>query len=466
MDRGTADGILGQAVAGDADPGQRPGRRTAGHRLDSAGLLLGLGLALLGACTAGRSPPGPLALGGALLEPLAAPARATPLVVDLGSVPTPTPPGVEDSLAPPPATQPALAVQLPPPGKPPPRRSGPHVAWLPKLKPTIVRRSGATIEDRPLEPVDGAPTLRDPRVLWPPPPKPPLGFAPTAVAPAAGPPAGAPAEAPAETPAEAPAERAARQPDARPITVDHGAASRPEAAAAIGVAERDRRLQRLDEAAREALLAGDAAGALQLYERLASEAPAARAARLGQAIALQRLGRSAEARAVYQSLLQADPDDLDAKIALLGMVAARAPDEALGLLRRLARDHPDDHRLPAQIALVLAAQGDLAGAIAAARRAVALAPANLGDRTNLAILLDRAGQSRAAAEQYQNALELATLGGAPTTQLDAIAARLHHLRQPNRRSPRARRADPPRRDDRGLLNDIFIDNRLTERARS
>lgn len=63
---------------------------------------------------------------------------------------------------------------------------------------------------------------------------------------------------------------------------------------------------------------------------------------------------------------------------------------------------------------------------------MALDPANLGYRTNLAVLLDRAGQSGAAVEQYQSALELATLGGAPTTQLDAIAARLHHLRQPQR----------------------------------
>ena len=416
MDRGAADGIRGQAVAGDADPGHRPGRRAPGHRLAGAGLVVGL--ALLAACTAGRPPPGPLALGGPLLEALAAPAPATPLVVDLRSVPMPTPPGLRQALAP----RPAPAVRLPPPAKPQPRRSEPHLAWLPKLKPPIGRGAGATTEDHPFDPADETPAVEAPRVLRPPPLKPPLAFAPAAVAPAAGPPAGAPVEAPDEAPA--------RRSEARPITVDHGAKTPPEARAAVAVAERDQRLQRLDEAAREALLAGDPAGALRLYESLSSEAPAARAARLGQAIALQQLGRSAEARAVYQSLLQADPDDLGAKIALLGMVAERAPDEALRLLRELARDYPNDHRPPAQIAIVLAGQGDLAGAIAAARRAVARAPASLGDRTNLAILLDRAGQSSAAVEQYRNALALATLGGAPTTQLDAIAARLHHLRQP------------------------------------
>jgi Flp pilus assembly protein TadD len=219
-------------------------------------------------------------------------------------------------------------------------------------------------------------------------------------------------------------------PDRASIAVARGAASRPAAARAVELADRGRQPDGLDQSAREALLAGDAAGALRLYEQLSREFPEAPAARLGQALALERLGRVAEARAIYQSLLQVDPEDLDAKIALLGILAERAPDEALQLLRRLVRAHPDDHRLPAQIAMVLARTGDLAGAIGAVRRAAALDPANAGYRANLGALLDRAGQRGAAIEQYQSALELATLNGAPTTQLGAIAARLHHLRQP------------------------------------
>ncbi len=426
MDRGSAHGIVEQAAEGNADGGHCPGRRMPGHRFAGACLLLGL--ALLGACTTGHPPPGPLALGGPLLEPLAAPARPTPLAADLRSVKPPLPRGVGTAPAPLPALRPALVVRLPPPAKPRPPESEPHVAWLPKLKPTIGRPTGASTDDRPWQPADGTPPVRNPKVLWPPPPKPPLALGPADIAPAAG---------PSEEP---PVPR----PEARPITVDHGGASRPQADAAIAVGDRDQRLQRLDEAAREALLAGDPAGALRLYERLSSEAPAAPAARLGQAIALQQLGRSAEARAVYQSLLQADPDDLGAKIALLGMVAERAPEEALTLLRRLARDHPDDHRLPAQIAIVLAAQGDLAGAIVAARRAVALAPANLGYRTNLAVLLDRAGQSGAAVEQYQNALELATsaVPRPPSSTRSPPACTICVSRR--HRRPRARPADRAR----------------------
>ncbi len=299
-----------------------------------------------------------------------------------------------------PVPRPPLTVVLPPPVKPRLPDPEPRLAWLPVLKPPIA---------------PAPPSVWVPRTIWPPPPKPSDAFAWAPWAPAAGPPAAADLPAPASSPPS--------------IAVDHGPAPRPDAERAIAVADRDQRLESLDRSAREALLAGDAPTALRLYERLASEFPAARAAQLGQAIALQQLGRSAEARALYQSLLAVDPDDRGAKIALLGIVAEHAPDEALQLLRRLARHHPGDHRLPAQIAVVLAARGDLAAAMVAQRRAVALAPDNPGYRANLAVLYDRAGQSGAAVEQYRRALELATLAGAPTAQLDAIAARLHHLRQ-------------------------------------
>ena len=247
-----------------------------------------------------------------------------------------------------------------------------------------------------------------------------------------------------------------QEPDQASVSVGHGPAPAPDTDRAVRVADRDQELDSLDQSAREALLAGDAATALRLYERLAREFPEARAARLGQALALERLGRSAEARAVYQSLLQADPEDLGAKIALLGILAERAPDEALQLLRRLARYHPDDHRLAAQIAMVLARTGDLAAAIAAGRQAVALAPGDARYRANLAVLLDRAGQTSAAIEQYQSALELATLAGAPTTQLGAIAARLHHLRQPPPSAPAT-----PGADAAAGVHGIFTNSRLS-----
>jgi Flp pilus assembly protein TadD len=339
----------------------------------------------------------PLQFAGPPRTRASAGARNEPLVVELprGALPALIGPGDPAAGPPLPALRPRPASILPPPAKPPP--PGPRVAWLPKFKPVLAT----------------AAPVRPPGTIWPPPPK-PLAFNATEWAPAAGPPA---QEGPAS----------AREGLASSV-VAHGLAPRPEAERAIEVAERDRQPESLDQSAREALLAGDALSALRMYERLASEFPAARAARLGQALALERLGRRAEARAVYQSLLEADPDDLGVKVALLGILAERAPEEALRLLRRLARYHPDDHRLQAQMAMVLARQGELAAAIAASRRAVGLDPANPGYRTNLAVLYDRAGRGGAAIAEYQRALELAILAGTPTVQLDAIAARLQYLR--------------------------------------
>jgi Flp pilus assembly protein TadD len=379
-----------------------------------------LGLALLGAC-AGDPAPGPLLVGGRLSagftelarEELQADFRLAPTLPSLALAP--------GSLrAPPvPALRPRLAVVLPPP--PAPRRepvAHERIAWIPQPKP----------ERRPVGPRTA---------IWPPPWKPDPADLSLAVEPAAGPPADPPRALwpppwkpdPADLPlAAGPAEEPPGSDGSVRIVVAHGRAASLAIGHGIAVSELDELLPQLERAAREALLAGDPATALAIYERLRARFPEERAIWLGQAIALERLGRGSEAQALYQAMLGADPEDLGAKIALLGIVAELAPDEALRLLRRLAHHHPDDARLRAQIALVLARQGALPAAIAEQRRALTLAPANLGYRINLAVLYDRAGGIDAAVEHYRSALELATLGGAPTAQLDAIAARLHHLR--------------------------------------
>jgi Flp pilus assembly protein TadD len=402
-----------------------------------------LGLALLGACV-GEPSPGPLMVGGRLgaaltdlaHDELQASFRLAPTLVSVAPAPSGLPPV--------PVLRPRLAVVLPP--HPPPRKPAPHdrIAWIPQPKPE--RRPApeqiAWIPQlKPERPPAPEPPVGPRIAIWPPPWKPGPADPSLSVAPAAGPPEDprsaiwpppwkpAPADLPLAVAHAAALLEDPPQPDAPvPVVVAHGRAERPAVDDGIAVSELDQLLPQLDRAAREALLAGDPATALAIYERLAARFPEERTVWLGRAVALERLGRGSEARALYQAMLGADPEDLGVKIALLGIVAERAPDEALRLLRRLAHHHPDDARLRAQIAAVLARQGALPAALSEQRRAVALAPANLGYRVNLAILHDRAGAIDAAVEHYRSALELATLGGAPTAQLDAIAARLHHLR--------------------------------------
>jgi Flp pilus assembly protein TadD len=292
-----------------------------------------------------------------------------------------------------PAFKPPLAIALPP--RPLPRKPdfARAVAWLSEPKPTSSGHPAA---------------VPPPRTIWPSPPKPP---APHRVA------------VPA---ADDLAVEPAGPPDG-PVVVAHGAARNPTAAAAVAVATRADQLRLLDRAGREALLAGDAAAALGIYERLSALFPDERTALLGRALALEQLGRRDEARALYQVVLADDPDDLSARIALISLIGERAPGEALQLLRRLAPHHPRDARLPEQIGLILAAQNQFDGAIAELHRAAALDPANVRYQINLAVVQDRAGRTEAAIECYRAALRMAAESGAPTADLAGVAARLEHL---------------------------------------
>ena len=397
------------------------GRRRLVRRL--AGGASAVGLMLLGACAGRSAPPGPLVAGGQLAIGLAALERAEAPGAALRLAPLPA------RAAPPqPGSEPSRPALRPAPPAPPPAPRKParelRNAWLPELKPAPSRAAdlaaGAPLPvwPAPLKPGLVLLAASAPVTPRPPPPKP--GDVPlAAIEPAAG----------------SPPDQA-RRPAPEPIAIIRDAGGRPGLGAAIAVAEPDQLLPQLDRAAREALLAGDATTALATSTNACRSCsrPSVVLASAARWPCSSSAGTT-RPRCVYQLLLDADASDLGARIALLGVLADRAPDEALRLLRRLARHHPQDARLPAQIAMVLAHTGELAAAIAEQHRAVALAPANLGHQVNLAILHDRAGHQGAAALAYRRALELATLSGAPSAQLGPIAARLQHLHRLQQAQP-------------------------------
>ena len=325
-----------------------------------------LGLAALAAQAPRVEPPGPLVAGGRLEAGMADLVRAEPLAADVWIEPALGP--VEQEFVggqpiPVPAFKPPLAIALPPRPPPPKPDFVRAVAWLSEPKPSSGRHPAAVPQ----------------HTIWPAPPKPP---------------------APSQMTAPAASDLAvepAGPPDG-PVVVAHGAARNPTVAAAVAVATPADQLRLLDRAGREALLAGDAAAALGIYERLSALFPDERTALLGRAVALEQLGRRDEARALYQIVLADDPDDLSARIALISLIAERAPGEALQLLRRLTPHHPRDARLPEQIGLILAAQNQLDGAIAELHRAAALDPVNVRYQINLAVVQDRAGRTEAAIE--------------------------------------------------------------------
>ena len=156
--------------------------------------------------------------------------------------------------------------------------------------------------------------------------------------------------------------------------------------------------------------------------------PTQRTALLGRATALRHLDRKDEAEAAYRHFLQSYPGDLSAQIALLGLVGERSPQEAVRQLSRLARRHPADSRLPAQIGLLLAQEGHFDRAVVQLRQALALAPTNPRYHTSLGALYDRDGRIDLALDHYRIALAMAGRTDERSLPLDAIKSRIRHLK--------------------------------------
>lgn len=164
------------------------------------------------------------------------------------------------------------------------------------------------------------------------------------------------------------------------------------------------------EVAYQTLVRGDYEAAANLYGGLVDRDQRSVPALLGRAAALHKLRRLDEARSLYEHALAIEPDNREALTNVLSLISMDAPVEALGYLRELQRANPSFSPIPAQMAQIHARTGDLQQAVAAMHVAVRLAPENALYRLNLAILQDRAGLAREAAEAYEAALAAADQG--------------------------------------------------------
>ncbi|MEQ8964485.1 MAG: tetratricopeptide repeat protein, partial [Azospirillaceae bacterium] len=176
-----------------------------------------------------------------------------------------------------------------------------------------------------------------------------------------------------------------------------------------------------------ALDAGAYDSASELYLDVLLAAPDHVEALFGLAASLQGMGQTAEARATYREVLALAPDHRGARINLAGLLADGGPGgdpgEAVALVESMLAGAPDDPALWSQLARVRFAAGRTDAALAAAERAVSLAPDRLGPRYNLAVLLDRAGRHGAAARAYSAVLRQAEAGAAEAAGLPIPALR-------------------------------------------
>lgn len=156
----------------------------------------------------------------------------------------------------------------------------------------------------------------------------------------------------------------------------------------------------------QAMNAGQIAPARQQYETVLQQDPNNRDALLALAALAQREQQGAQAAALYVRLLELNPDD---GVALAGLVGLRQGDQVQSesRLKAILARTPDSGPVLFALGNVYAQQRRWSEAQQQFFRAYSAAPGNADYAFNLAVGLDRLNQPKLAATYYQRALLLA-----------------------------------------------------------
>ena len=182
-------------------------------------------------------------------------------------------------------------------------------------------------------------------------------------------------------------------------------------------------------AAERALKLGFHDSALDMFENLYEENKRDQRVLMGKAVALQSLGRFDEAMKTYQELLNLSPENPEVKVNMLGLMATRYPAIALRQLKDLRQDYPEHVGIVAQLAVTEANLGNFREAIKNLGIASSMEPSNASHIFNMAVIADRAGETKTAISYYERALEVDTIYGAGRSiPREAVYERLAHIR--------------------------------------
>ena len=150
---------------------------------------------------------------------------------------------------------------------------------------------------------------------------------------------------------------------------------------------------------------------------------------MGRAVVLQKLGWFEEAMGMYNELSEVEPDNLEVKINMLGLLSTRFPSVALRRLLNLHESHRSNVGLTAQIAVCYATLGETQDAIKYLGVAAGMEPNNANHVFNMAVVADKAGNKKQAVLYYEKALEVDTIsGGGRSIPREVVYERLAHLR--------------------------------------
>jgi Flp pilus assembly protein TadD len=179
-------------------------------------------------------------------------------------------------------------------------------------------------------------------------------------------------------------------------------------------------------AAYDLLQSGQYEQARQAYEKLRIEQPANADVVLGLAVIAQRQNRAADAAQLYLRAVELDPRNSFAQAALVGLIGKADPAAAETRLKQFIAQQPAAY-LHFALGNVYAAQGRWHDAQASYFEAQRLEPESADYAFNLAVSLERIGQTGVAADYYQRALRLAQSRGAASFDPAQARSRLQQL---------------------------------------
>lgn len=178
-----------------------------------------------------------------------------------------------------------------------------------------------------------------------------------------------------------------------------------------------------------AIKLGRHSSALEIYNNLYKKNKRDPQILMGRAVALQHLGLTEEAISAYEELLDVRPNNIEARINMLGLLSEQFPAIALRKLKDLRENNPDSIGLVAQMAITEARVGNFDSAMRYMGVAASMEPNNANHYYNMGIIADQAGATREAVKYYEMALETDTIhGGGRTIPRDQVYTRLAQIR--------------------------------------
>lgn len=193
----------------------------------------------------------------------------------------------------------------------------------------------------------------------------------------------------------------------------------------INTSERDE-LIRMEQMAYIAASNGYNEAAVDLYKRILRKQPQNYYIKFGLAAVYQEMGQFKQAKPLYLQLLKQVPDDAKVINNLLNLIIEETPYEAAYLLTDLADKNPKSAYINAQTGIAYQNIQDYQHAYEFLTKATELEPTNVQYRFNLAVVLDKNNQYRAAITNYRMVLSnYSTDLGEDTNQI--ILKRISYL---------------------------------------